>query len=188
MNVILSIPLEIRLAVVFVLGRAGGGRQLGDLPPGLASAADQPLVPARSVRPAAAAVGSAADRRLARACDGRPPCTAAGFWVRPMLVEVLMAWALPGCIGGRSSPTGLLPRASRALLGPGVQTVLHLEFAAHCLLIALMLAGSLIDVDEKIIPDEITVPGTLVGLLLAAAWPLSLLPDRDAAAVRLSCG
>ena len=60
---------------------------------------------------------------------------------------------------------------------PGVQTVLHLQFAAHCLLIALMLAGSLIDVDEKIIPDEITIPGTLVGLLLAAAWPWSLLPD-----------
>jgi leader peptidase (prepilin peptidase) / N-methyltransferase len=39
-----------------------------------------------------------------------------------------------------------------------------------------MLAASLIDVDEKIIPDEITIPGTLIGLLMAAAWPLSLLP------------
>ncbi len=55
--------------------------------------------------------------------------------------------------------------------------MLHLEFAAHAVLIALMLAASLIDVDEKIIPDEITIPGTLVGLLLAAAWPRSLLPD-----------
>ena len=51
------------------------------------------------------------------------------------------------------------------------------EFAAHAVLIALMLAASMIDVDEKIIPDEITIPGTLVGLLMAAAWPWSLLPD-----------
>ena len=54
---------------------------------------------------------------------------------------------------------------------------MHLEFAAHAVLIALMLAASLIDVDEKIIPDEITIPGTLVGLLIAAVWPWSLLPD-----------
>ena len=40
-----------------------------------------------------------------------------------------------------------------------------------------MLAASLIDVDEKTIPDAITVPGTLLGLLLAAAYPWSLLPD-----------
>jgi prepilin signal peptidase PulO-like enzyme (type II secretory pathway) len=27
------------------------------------------------------------------------------------------------------------------------------------------------------IPDEITIPGTLFGLLIAAAWPMSMLPD-----------
>ena len=40
-----------------------------------------------------------------------------------------------------------------------------------------MLAASLIDVDEKIIPDALSRPGTLAGLLLAAIWPWSLLPD-----------
>ncbi len=39
-----------------------------------------------------------------------------------------------------------------------------------------MLAASLIDLDEKTIPDSITVPGTLLGLLLAAVYPWSLLP------------
>jgi len=34
----------------------------------------------------------------------------------------------------------------------------------------------MIDVDEKLIPDEITVVGTLAGLLLAAVWPYSMLP------------
>jgi prepilin signal peptidase PulO-like enzyme (type II secretory pathway) len=44
-------------------------------------------------------------------------------------------------------------------------------------LLFLMFAASLIDFDEKIIPDTITVPGTLIGLVLAAAWPWSLWPN-----------
>ena len=43
-------------------------------------------------------------------------------------------------------------------------------------LIGFMMTASLVDVDEQIIPDEITVPGTLVGLALAAAYPWSLPP------------
>ena len=39
-----------------------------------------------------------------------------------------------------------------------------------------MLAASFIDIDEKIIPDEITVTGTLLGLVLATLVPMSLLP------------
>jgi len=39
-----------------------------------------------------------------------------------------------------------------------------------------MLAATFIDFDEKTIPDEITIPGTLAGLVLAALWPNSLLP------------
>jgi len=44
------------------------------------------------------------------------------------------------------------------------------------LMIWLMLVGSLIDVDEKTIPDAITVPGTWLGLAIAAVYPWSLLP------------
>ena len=72
---------------------------------------------------------------------------------------------------------GLLPPGLPRPLPPGLPAVLHLEFAAHVLLIALMLVASLIDVDEKIIPDEVTIPGTLIGLLAAAVWPWSLLTD-----------
>ena len=39
-----------------------------------------------------------------------------------------------------------------------------------------MIVASLIDLDEKTIPDAVTVPGTLIGLLLAAWLPQSLLP------------
>ena len=49
---------------------------------------------------------------------------------------------------------------------------------AHLVLISLMLVASLIDADEKIIPDAITVPGTLLGLLLAAACSLVAAAQR----------
>jgi prepilin signal peptidase PulO-like enzyme (type II secretory pathway) len=39
-----------------------------------------------------------------------------------------------------------------------------------------MAAASLIDIDEKTIPDEITVPGTLIALVLAAVAPAALPP------------
>ena len=100
-----------------------------------------------------------------------------GFWVRPMLVEVLMGVGLAWLYWWEVEAAGLLPQGVGTLLGLGDKTVLHFEFLAHCFLIALMLAGSLIDVDEKIIPDEITVSGTLAGLLLAAVCPWSLLPE-----------
>jgi prepilin signal peptidase PulO-like enzyme (type II secretory pathway) len=43
-----------------------------------------------------------------------------------------------------------------------------------------MLAASLVDIDERCIPDGITVPGTLGGLALAAVYPWSLLPAEAA--------
>ena len=45
---------------------------------------------------------------------------------------------------------------------------------------------SLIDIDEKTIPDEVTVPGTILGLGFAIAYPWSLLPAEVAALWRLS--
>ena len=48
--------------------------------------------------------------------------------------------------------------------------------SATCCCLCLMLAASFIDIDEKTIPDEITVPGTMLGLALATMVPMSLLP------------
>ena len=101
----------------------------------------------------------------------------AGFWVRPMLLELLAGLGLAWLYWWEAAAGGLLPPAVPRPLPPEWLATVHLEFAAHAVLIALMLVASLIDADEKIIPDEITIPGTLVGLLLAAAWPRTLLPD-----------
>jgi leader peptidase (prepilin peptidase) / N-methyltransferase len=101
----------------------------------------------------------------------------AGFWVRPMCVELLGGIGLAWLYWWEVTAAGLLPPGAAPLLGPDVRSILRLEFVAHTVLITLMLAASFIDIDEKIIPDAITIPGTLIGLLLAAAWPWSLLPD-----------
>ena len=50
-------------------------------------------------------------------------------------------------------------------------------FWAHTLLIALLFIATFIDFDERLIPDQITVPGTIAGLCIAAAFPSSRLPE-----------
>ncbi|HEX5444010.1 MAG TPA: A24 family peptidase [Pirellulales bacterium] len=103
------------------------------------------------------------------------------FWLRALAVEVAMGglcavlywweidqWALlpPGIVGTHSK------------IPPSTITwnILHAVYASNLLLIAFMLAATLIDADERIIPDEITVPGTLLGLATAAAYAWTLMP------------
>ncbi|MEM8943638.1 MAG: A24 family peptidase [Planctomycetota bacterium] len=107
-----------------------------------------------------------------------------GFWIRPMLVELAMAVGLAMLYRWEVHCERLvvpqiedwlrLPLPAAAGWVP--ITWLQSTFLNHAILIALMAAASFIDIDEKIIPDEITVPGTLVGLLLAALLPTGLLP------------
>lgn len=97
------------------------------------------------------------------------------FWVRPLCLELVCALGLPGLYAwytaGRLTPA--LPLVG---LEPVPLATLHHLFVAHSLLAALMLIATFIDLDEKTIPDEVTVSGTLAGLLLAALWPDGHLP------------
>lgn len=110
------------------------------------------------------------------------------FWIRPFLVELLFGIGLVFLFQWEVDERGLVLGQLQDLLranGAFALVALHgaistnavwPAFAAHALLITFMAAASFIDIDEKIIPDEITVPGTLLGLVLAAAFPMSLLP------------
>jgi leader peptidase (prepilin peptidase) / N-methyltransferase len=106
------------------------------------------------------------------------------FWVRPAVVETLMGVGWAALYWWEVDREGLLTAQFAALAGapvaPGVLSVppwiTWATFVSHALLVALMAAASLIDIDEKTIPDEITVPGTLLGLIVAAALPMALLP------------
>ena len=100
-----------------------------------------------------------------------------GFWIRPLLVELLLGAAFAALYWWELDRYALLPFEDfPGPLPAGVLRGLGVQFASHLVLVALMLVASLIDADEKIIPDTITVPGALLGLVFAAAYPRSLLP------------
>ncbi len=176
MNLILSAPLEVRLIVLFILGACVGGAvnwaiySLAWYPRPISPwSRPDPNTPPRRIWDRLPIFGWLGLRR-------ESSLHGAGFWVRPMLLEVFVGLGLAWLYWWEVEATGLLSAGIVQWLPLDAPRILHLQFAAHSVLIALMLAGSMIDVDEKIIPDEITVSGTLVGLLLAAAWPWSLLP------------
>ena len=105
------------------------------------------------------------------------------FWVRPMLVELCTGTFL-ACLWAWEMNNGLLASVvvatvdNAVLRSPDHLTALQLQFLSHSVLFVLLMVASLIDFDEKLIPDEITTPGTLIGLFLfAACLPASLLPD-----------
>ena len=176
MKLIVDIPLPVGLAVLFVLGTCIGS--LANL--GIYRLAWHP----RSISPWWRPDAKAPPRRF----GDRLPVVGwlglrreaalhgSGFWIRPLLVELLTGLGFAALYWWEIRRLGLLPAE---LPGPAVgdmSAVFHVQYACHLVLISLMIVASLIDFDEKIIPDAITVPGTLLGLLLAAAGPRSLLP------------
>ncbi len=95
------------------------------------------------------------------------------FWIRPMLIELLFAMSI--CLLFQFEIDGGLHPGER--FDTALSREIQCEFLSHVLLFALMLVATFIDLDEKTIPDAITVTGTIIGLGLATVWPASLLPD-----------
>ncbi len=176
METILSTPMSVRLALLFVLGTCLGVAvnlaiyRLAWFPRSISPwSRPDPKAPRRQWSDRIPIFGWLGLRREA-------PLHGPGFWIRPMLLELFLGIGLAWLYNGEIGAARLLPRGLPLPLQPELLAILHYQFVAHVVLIVLMLAGSLIDADEMIIPDEITIPGTLVGLLIAAAWPMSLLP------------
>ena len=94
-----------------------------------------------------------------------------GFWIRPMLIEIVWMIGLPWfylwLAGGGLVGQALVPSWQEA----ETWLVLYMIF------LGLMTIGTFIDFDEKMIPDEVTVPGTLIALVVAALAPWSRLPE-----------
>ena len=100
------------------------------------------------------------------------------FWVRPMLVELLMASSVALLYWWEVGRLALIPDEifhPRMRVPETLQAGLHQQFLLHGLLLTFMLAASLIDLDEWVIPDAIAVTGTLVALVFAAASPSAAL-------------
>lgn len=178
MNLILAIPFPLRLVGLFVFGTC-----LGSL---VNLAVYQLAWNRRAISPWSRSDPKAPPRRP----DDRVPILGwlglrreagihgSGFWLRPLLVELLLGIGLAVLYWWEIAQLGLLdlPAGIPRHVPLSYQTALHAQYFCHVVLIALMLVASLIDADEKIIPDTITVPGTLFGLLAAAVYPWSLLP------------
>lgn len=97
-----------------------------------------------------------------------------GYWIRPLLLEllwpVLMTWYYGFMVSGGALPAAFRTPASLDSLWGN----LHWQFTAHFVLSVLMTIATFVDFDEYSIPDMVTVPGTIVGLLGAALAPFWL--------------
>lgn len=184
MNAILALPMEVRLAVLFALGIVAGN---------LANSAiyawafeprrDSPWL-RRHPRDERSHwldfVPLYGWRRLSRKSSelGR------GFWLRPIIVELLVGALFAGLYYWEIGRLALLPRAMAVAgggalpLAPNASTwlALHIGYAGQVLLFTLLVIGTFIDFDEQTIPDAVTSPAALAGLILAAAFPSSFMP------------
>jgi prepilin signal peptidase PulO-like enzyme (type II secretory pathway) len=95
------------------------------------------------------------------------------YWLRPMLIEAGTGIGLVALYWWEVDSHGMMPAASSP---PYDTAMLHVQYACHVLLFSLMLVATFIDFDEQTIPDAITVPGAIVGMLLMAAFPFAAPP------------
>jgi leader peptidase (prepilin peptidase)/N-methyltransferase len=99
------------------------------------------------------------------------------FWVRPALIEVLTPILLlclyRAMMEGQTIPVSIrVPAAGISAGGGGVTSwELHIQFLSYSVMFALLTVASFIDIDERTIPDMITVPGTCLGLIACAMLP-----------------
>ncbi len=92
------------------------------------------------------------------------------YWLRPLLLEFFFAVGLTWLYAWENDGGLIAPL-------PGMRGVIQLQFVSHAILMSWMMIATCIDFDEKLVPDSLTIPGTLLGLTLAALVPYSLLPD-----------
>jgi leader peptidase (prepilin peptidase) / N-methyltransferase len=92
------------------------------------------------------------------------------YWLRPLLIEFFFAVGITWLYAWEDNGGLLEPL-------PGMRGVIQFQFLSHTILMAWLAIATWIDFDEKIVPDSITIPGSLIGLFLAMLVPYSLLPD-----------
>jgi prepilin signal peptidase PulO-like enzyme (type II secretory pathway) len=199
LSLILSIPIEIRFAVLFIAGCCFGA--IVNL--GIYSLAWRPLpISPWSRAPAEAPRRTLWDRIpvfgwLGLRREAKLYGTSSWVWLRPMLMELccgtvfagLYYWEIamfrlvPPMPPIMAVPQFFLPARMAANVIPAnviLATIRHEQFVAHLILFCFMLVATWIDIDEMNIPDGVTIPGTLLGLLIMCLWPYALLPQVNA--------
>ena len=90
-------------------------------------------------------------------CGARRRCTAPASGSGRCWSSCSLGFGLAWLYWWEIDRLGLLPASTPRPVPVAWMTMLHVQFAVHVLLIWLMLVASLIDADEKTIPDAITV-------------------------------
>jgi prepilin signal peptidase PulO-like enzyme (type II secretory pathway) len=98
------------------------------------------------------------------------------FWLRPFFVELFAALGSVWLFVWEVQQQMLLPEG--ITVRETWETV-FLRFCVHLIFFTFLLAASLIDIDDMIIPDVLTIPGTILGLLVAACFPQTFLPVTE---------
>lgn len=113
---------------------------------------------------------SAAVRRWFAATD-EPAGAAAGPWgLAAGIVVALALWWWEVRL------TGQIPDGLKTASGSASGTAIAWRCLAHMVLFWLLAAATWIDMRQRVIPDWITIPGVLAGLLVAWGYPDTLLP------------
>lgn len=170
----MNIPFEIRLGALFLVGVVIGGQ----LNRGIYRLAWEP----RNISPWSPTPSAAGPRHwwdrvpIIGWCLLRreTPCHGRGFWIRPLLIEIGTGLGFAALYWLEVDQLVAWPTTTLRLVPDW--HVVHCQYLAHVLLISLMIVATFIDFDDQTIPDEITVPGTILGLLLAVAFPRIALP------------
>lgn len=178
-NWILAIPLEARFAVLFLVGAALGAvvnwaiYSLAWSPRPISPWSKPPqALPRRNWLDCIPIVGWLLLRREAKT-------QGAGFWLRPLLIELSMGLGITGLYWWEIVNRGLSLPPDGPVGDFGLadwNAIAHVQFASHVLLLVFMTVATFIDLDEMLIPDTVTIPGTLLGLTIAFVCPWSLLP------------
>ncbi|MDR2345021.1 MAG: A24 family peptidase [Planctomycetaceae bacterium] len=98
-----------------------------------------------------------------------------GFWIRPLFVELFAAIGLILLYYWEVEQAGLLPETN---FSEPLETSI-IRFAAHIFLFTLLLAASLTDLDDFIIPANLTIIGTIGGIFIVTIFPQVLLPATE---------
>ncbi len=171
MELILQLPLNVRLAILVVVGILLGGQINHGI---YRFAVDRRRIDPWSRPPEDAPPRQWWDRLPIIGWFGlrrEAPNHGRLHWVRPIILELGFGFGLAGLYYFEMQG-GLYPRGSQL---PD-SAILHAQFLAHATLVGLMMVATFIDFDEQTIPDEITLPGFLLALLFAIVLPTSFMP------------
>jgi prepilin signal peptidase PulO-like enzyme (type II secretory pathway) len=105
-----------------------------------------------------------------------------GFWIRPLLIELGFGLLVAGLYWWEIDRRALITPPLQPWappLGTFADAMMHSQFAVHVVLLVFMAIATFIDIDEQTVPDAVTVPGTIIGLLIAAVCQASTVPALE---------